>query len=551
MAPPNAPALYRPAAVTGKLVDLFAGRVYPARLELASGRIARIEPASEADHYLIPGFVDAHVHIESSMLVPSEFARLAVRHGTVATVSDPQEIANVLGVAGVRYMLEQAEGLPFKVAFGAPPCVPATSFETAGATLDALAVGELLGDPRVKYLSEVMNYPGVVAGEVALLAKLSAARALGKPVDGHAPGVRGETLRRYAAAGIGSDHECSTRLEAEEKLALGLKVLIREGSAAKNFAALHPLLREHADRMMFCSDDLHPDDLLEGHIDKLVRRGLAAGHDLMTLLRVASRNPVEHYGLDVGLLREGDPADFLVVKDLAALEVLETYVGGQRVAQRGESLMPRRPARIVNRFEARPQAAAAFAVEARPGRLRVIEARDGQLVTGERLMNPSLSGGLAVADPARDLLKLAVVNRYEQAPPAVAFVHGFGLRRGALASSVAHDSHNVVAFGVTDEAISRAVNRLRAARGGLSFVAEEEEGLLPLPVAGLMSDGEAESVARHYARLDEAARGLGSSLRAPYMTLSFMALLVIPALKLSDEGLFDGEKFALTDLFVL
>ncbi|MDQ3398521.1 MAG: adenine deaminase [Deinococcota bacterium] len=542
--------LYRPNRLSGNIVDVVAGRIYPGTLELEEGKITRIVASDTPfENYLMPGFIDAHVHIESSMLAPSEFARLAVIHGTVATVSDPHEIANVLGAAGVRYMIAQGERTPFKFCFGAPSCVPATAFETAGAAIDADDIEGLLVDARVRYLSEVMNVPGVVQSDPALLAKLAVARRLRKSLDGHAPGVRGDLLRRYAQAGISTDHECFTLEEAQEKLALGMKVLIREGSAAKNFEVLHPLLHEHAARMMFCTDDMHPDDLLKGHIDRLVKRGLERGVDMMKLLRVACRNPVAHYGLNVGLLQAGDPADLLVVDHPESLTVLETYLDGQRVAERGKTLIGRSKVDIVNRFEAGPKEVADFAVKAKGGKLRVIEALDGQLITRELVASPKLEGGRAVSDTARDILKLAVVNRYEDAPPALAFVKNFGLKRGAIASSVAHDSHNVIAVGVKDEDLARAVNLVMGARGGLSLADGTKETLLPLPVAGLMSDGDAFEVAEHYATLDREAKALGSMLRAPYMTLSFMALLVIPALKLSDKGLFDGERFCFTDLF--
>jgi len=541
----------RPRTLCGNLVDVHTETVYPARLELAGGRIARIvREAGPFEGFFLPGFVDAHVHIESSMLPPGEFARFAVRHGTVATVSDPHEIANVLGTQGVHYMLADAAKTPLKIHFGAPSCVPATPFETSGASLSASDVAALLAHPRIGYLSEVMNVPGVLAGEGELLAKLAAAKVCGKAVDGHAPGLHGAALHRYAAAGISTDHECVALDEAREKLQAGLKIAIREGSAAKSFGVLIPLLREFPDRVMFCTDDLHPDDLEAGHINTLVRQGLRQGYDLMALLRAACVTPVAHYGLHVGLLREGDPADFIIVDDLEGLNVLETYIGGARVFARGQVAFPASPAPPVNRFAATPKTPSDFRVAAKPGRLRVITVTDGQLVTGEDVLEPLVQNGAVVPDPARDLLKLAVVNRYEDAPPTVAFVRGFGLQRGALASSVAHDSHNVVAVGTSDAALCEAVNLVVEQRGGLSLVGGGHRECLALPVAGLMSPAEGPAVAAHYKALCTLAAALGSPLRAPYMTLSFMALLVIPKLKLSDKGLFDGEAFRFTELFV-
>lgn len=473
------------------------------------------------------------------MLAPAEFARVAARHGTVATLSDPHEIANVLGVTGVRYMIEQARGAAIKIFYGASPCVPATDFESAGARLDAAAVAELLANPAIHYLSEVMNFPGVLGGDPELMAKIAAARRLGKPIDGHAPLVRGEAAARYAAAGIETDHECSSLEEALDKVNAGMKILIREGSAARNYAALEPLLFSHPDQCMFCSDDAHPDTLLLGHINLLVRRAVAAGVEPIEALRVACLHPVEHYRIPVGLLREGDPADFLVVEDLRDFRVRQTYVDGRLVAENGRSLWPYRVPETPNQFHTAAIRPADLALPPGGGTVRVIEVDDGQLVT--RTGTADLSR--MQSDPERDILKIVVVNRYRPAPPAVAFIRNFGLKRGAIASSVAHDSHNLVAVGVSDEDLSRAIDLLIGHRGGVCAVAGEASKYVALPIAGLMSDQPAEVVGADYAAVEAFARQLGSPLRAPLMTLSFMALLVIPELKLSDRGLFDGRKF--------
>ena len=513
----------------------MAGRkIFPGRVEWSGGIIRRIvpEPGKRYDRYISPGFVDAHVHIESSMLPPVEFARLAVAHGTVATVSDPHEIANVLGPAGVRYMLAEARRTPLKICLGAPPCVPATPFETAGGVVGPRAVASLLAQPGIGYLSEVMNFPGVLRRDPDLMAKIAAARRRGKPVDGLAPGLRGAAAAAYAAAGITTDHECFTLAEARDKISAGMKILIREGSAAKNFAALAPLLRSMPGRCMFCCDDLHPDELVRHHLDYHVRRALAAGADRFDALTCASVNPVRHYGLDVGLLRPGDPADFIVFTGWRNLRVRRTYLRGTLVAKNGQSLLPRRRARVVNAFRARPRPAADFRVPAQRGRLNVITAAPGQLVTGWKRMAPRIVAGAAVADPARDLLKIAVVNRYAaRAPIALGFIHGFGLKAGALASSVAHDSHNIVAVGADDAALAAAVNLVIAHRGGVAAAGRGEERVLPLPIAGLMSNDDGHAVAAGYARADALAKKLGSRLPAPFMTLSFMALLVIPRLE--------------------
>lgn len=548
-------------SVAGRLMDLHRRTVRPATVHVRDGRIARVDDAETVpDQYLLPGFVDAHVHVESSMLTPSEFARAAVVHGTVASVSDPHEIANVLGVDGVEYMIADGRQVPFHFAFGAPSCVPATPFETNGATLSPEAVAALLDRDDVPYLSEMMNYSGAIDRDPDVMAKIEAARERGKPVDGHAPGLRGEGVRAYAAAGIETDHECFEIEEAREKLAAGMKVMIREGSAAKNFDELIPLMDEAPDRLMFCSDDKHPDALREGHIDDLVRRALAEGYDPFDVLRAACVHPVEHYGLDVGLLREGDPADFIVVDNPDSFTVQRTYVGGELVAEAGRPCIDRVSSNVVNHFEASPVDPEAFRIPAEGATMRVITAVDNQLVTGEALVETPVENGEAVADPVRDLLKLAVVSRYageereepSRQAPAVAFIRGFGLDEGALASSVAHDSHNVVAVGTSDEALARAVNAVIREQGGISAVPGRDHAAqtLPLPIAGLMSDAPHEDVARRYTRLSTFVQNeLGSPMDAPFMTLSFMALLVIPQLKLSDRGLFDGGAFAFVDLF--
>ena len=540
-------------SIAGHIVDLHDRRVFPGEVHVLNGIVDRIEPASDVpDRFVLPGFVDAHVHVESSMLPPSEFARAAVVHGTVGTVSDPHEIANVLGVDGVDYMLEDSQRVPFRFAFGAPSCVPATPFETAGAEIDAEAVEALLDRQEIPYLSEMMNVPGVLNGDPDVRAKIEAARRRGKPRDGHAPGVRGKDARAYAEAGIQTDHECVSIEEAREKLDAGMKIAIREGSAAKNFDALIPLIDEAPERIMFCSDDKHPDSLVDGHINALVRRALDRGYDRFDVLRAACVHPVRHYEMNIGLLREGDPADFIVVDDLETMNVRQTFVGGLLVAEDGESHIDRTPSAAVNRFEAGPIEPDALRVPAETSRIRAITAVDNQLVTGEEIVDARIEDGRAVADPENDVLKIAVVNRYEDADPAVAFIRGFGLQEGAIASSVAHDSHNVVAVAASDEALARAVNAVIDAQGGISATdAAGDTHLLPLPIAGLMSDEPYDEVARRYTVLAEFVQNrLGSPMDAPFMTLSFMALLVIPQLKLSDKGLFDGESFQFADRFV-
>ena len=538
-------------SIRANVVDIAGRRIFAAEIGWAAGVITRVTEVGDENPawpYLIPGFIDAHVHIESSLLPPAEFARLAVRHGTVAAVSDPHEIANVLGVAGVRWMLANAAQTPFHILFGAPSCVPATGFETAGARLGVAEVEALLAMPGIGYLSEVMNFPGVLAGDPDLMAMIAAAQRQGLPVDGHAPGLTGSAAAAYAAAGIGSDHECSTLAEAEAKLQAGMAILIREGSAARNFDSLQALLSRYPGRVMLCTDDCHPDDLARGHINQLAARAVALGHDVFAVLQAACLTPQQHYGLALGQLRVGDPMNAALVDNLRDFTVRATWLDGQLSAENGLTCLPPVACVPVNRFAARPvRAEALIAAVNRPAGAnfsRVIAAEDGQLLTHELHLPVS---GPSVAD---DVLLIAVVNRYAPAPPAVGLIRGFGLRAGALASSVAHDSHNVIGVGCDAVSLAAALNAVIDVQGGLAVVdAEGASTVLPLPIAGLMSDADGDHVARLYGELSEAVRQrLGSPLRAPFMTLSFMALLVIPELKLSDRGLFDGRRFAFTEL---
>ncbi|MBX3241684.1 MAG: adenine deaminase [Chitinophagaceae bacterium] len=533
--------------IAGKLVDIISQKIYPARVTVKNGLIHAVtlsEPdAHEELPYILPGFIDAHVHIESSMLVPSQFARLAVVHGTVATVSDPHEIANVCGVPGIDYMIEDAKRVPFYFYFGAPSCVPATVFETAGATVSVEDLDILLQRDEIKYLSEMMNFPGVLNQTPEVMAKIAIAQKYRKPVDGHAPGLRGSNAAAYTAAGISTDHECFTKEEAEDKLKLGMHILIREGSAAKNFEALIDLLHDYPEQMMFCSDDKHPDSLVKGHINELCARAVAKGIDIYKVLRAACINPVLHYKLDTGLLQPGDSADFILVDNLETFNVKATYIRGELVAQNGQTLIPGLPPDTapVNNFNCLPKHPEDFTLPRAIGAkgFPVIEALDGQLITA-KLVPESWNGDI---DPAADILKIVVVNRYEDAPVATAFIKNFGLQSGAIASSVAHDSHNIVAVGADDESICRAVNSIIQNKGGVSLYSTGRQMIVPLPVGGIMSDKEGYEIADAYAVIDKVAKELGSTLSSPFMTLSFMALLVIPHVKLSDKGLFDGDGF--------
>lgn len=546
-------------SITGQFVDVEQQKTYPATVVVENGRIKSVTETSgtqlSTSNYILPGFIDSHVHIESSMLVPAEFARLAVVHGTVSTISDPHEIANVCGMEGVEFMIENGKTVPFKFNFGAPSCVPATTFETAGASLNAADVEKLLQRDDIRYLSEMMNFPGVLHEDEEVMKKIAAAHRLLKPVDGHAPGLMGDAAKQYIAAGITTDHECFTKEEALDKLQNGMKIIIREGSAARNFEALADLLHDYPNQMMFCSDDKHPDSLVIGHINQLCARAVAKGIDIYNVLKAACVNPVKHYKLDVGLLKRGDPADFIVVKDLENFEVLRTYINGELVAENGVSAIHTTKAGTVNNFHCSKKEAEDFALSATdttppfsshhdPLTIPIIEALDGQLITNHLHEKGKVENGRWVSDVERDILKIVVVNRYKDAPIAKSFIKNIGLTRGALASSVAHDSHNIVAVGVDDESLARAVNMVIEHKGGVSIASDDLDLIVPLPVAGLMSNEDGYKVAEQYSMIDKASKDAGCTLGSPFMTLSFMALLVIPHLKLSDLGLFDGDTFS-------
>ena len=537
--------------IQGNIVDIQNRTIFKGEVEVRGEKIVEIRESNHStETFILPGFVDAHIHIESSMLVPSEFAKIAVTHGTVATVSDPHEIANVLGLAGVDFMIENGKKVPLKFNFGAPSCVPATSFESAGAIINTDDIKKLMESPDIKYLAEMMNYPGVLFDDDEVLAKIQHAKNNNKSIDGHAPGLRGDDVTKYIAAGISTDHECFSFDEAKEKLEKGMKVIVREGSAAKNFEALIDLLRDNFENIMFCSDDKHPDDLLLGHINQLCERAVAKGIDIFKVLQAACINPVNHYNLDVGLLQKDDFADFVVVDNLEKFNVLETYINGELVAKNGKSFVKSAEFEILNNFNTNKKQVVDFRFESKAKKINVIQALDGELVTNKIEAYSLIENGNLVSNIETDILKITVVNRYKSADPSIAFIKNFGLKEGAIASSVGHDSHNIIAIGVSDEMICKAVNLIIENRGGVCAVTSTQEKIVSLPVAGIMSDKSAKEIGEAYAELDKMAKEMGSILKAPYMSLSFMALLVIPSLKLSDKGLFDGTNFKFTSLEV-
>lgn len=534
--------------ISGNIVDPIKRKIFAGTLEISNGKIIDIlEDKTEYKNYILPGFVDSHVHVESSMLIPSEFARLAVVQGTVASVSDPHEIANVLGIEGVHFMINNGKKVPFKFYFGVPSCVPATNFETAGAEITPEDIEKLFIEDKLLYMSEMMNYPGVLFKDPLVMKKIEIAKKYGKPIDGHAPGLKGEDAKKYIEAGITTDHECYTIDEAYEKLKYGMKIQIREGSSAKNFETLLPLVSEYPDRVMFCTDDMHPDDLVEKHIFEIVKRAFKKGYDLFDLLKCSSINAIQHYNLDVGLLQKNDFADFIVVDNLKNLNVIQTYINGELVAENGKSLIKQVKEDTINNFNTSKKSVMDFELKYEEKKIRVIEALNGQLITNEIDTEPKVNNGLIVADTSRDILKLAVINRYKESKPAISFIKNFNLEKGAIASCVGHDSHNIIAVGTNDKDLCDAVNAIIEHKGGISVADNGKIEVLPLPVAGIMSNEDGYLVAGKYLKLDRFAKALGSKLTSPFMTLSFMALLVIPTLKLSDKGLFDGNSFKFVD----
>ncbi len=543
---------YNYKLISGNIVDVLRNEIFPGTLVIDGERIVDIQKNYErSSHYILPGFVDSHLHVESTLLVPSELARIVSVHGTIAIVSDPHEITNVLGTEGVKYMLEDSKRVPVRFYFGAPPCVPASEFETGGAVIGVEELEELFKLEEIKYLAEVMNFPAVINRDLEVIKKIELAKKYKKAIDGHAPKLRGLPLSQYISAGISTDHESLDRDEALEKINLGMKIMIRKGSAARNFDEFVTIIEDYPYDCMFCTDDINPKDLLKGHINLLVKRALEYGIDLMKVLRVACVNPVLHYNLDVGLLQKGDPADFIVVDDLVNLNILETYSRGRLIASKGVTTLQRQSPRLINNFQADYRNPNDFLIPVKGSRIKVIEALDGQLITNRVILKPKTFKGYAISDIDRDILKIVVINRYHQnVKPSLGFVKGFNLKKGAMASSIAHDSHNIIALGVTDEELCRAINLVIKANGGMSVVSEDEDFFLPLPVAGLMSDLDYYQTAHKYAEIcSKAKKILGSTLESPFMTLSFMALTVIPTLKISDKGLFDVELFKFVELF--
>ncbi|ASJ27636.1 adenine deaminase [Borrelia turicatae] len=539
--------------IKANYIDIVNKEIYPSHITIKNGTISNIERTNESlKDYVLPGFIDSHIHIESSLLIPSHFAHLVVQHGTVSTISDPHEIANVNGIDGINFMINNSNKIDFKIFFGAPSCVPALplEIETSGHVLDDKDVDKLLALDNIYYLSEMMNFPGVLNRDPKVMNKIHSALKRNKVVDGHAPGLSPESVLKYASAGISTDHECSTIEDARYKLSLGMKILIREGSAAKNFEALHPLISEcsgkYRDHLMFCCDDAHPDILLNGHINLMVSRAIEYGHDFFDVLKIACINPVIHYKIPVGLLQVGDPADFIITKDLKTFKVDKTYINGKLVFSDGKSYIPLLNENPINNFNCSKKSIDDFKFFTQSKTIPTINCINNQIITNKTMTDSNLLAPNFESNISKDILKIAVINRYNNHNKiSIGFTKNFGLKNGAIGSTVAHDSHNIIVLGTSDEYLCKAANLIIENKGGLCALNNQDTLILKLPIAGLMSMSPPKEVALKYIQLNNFCRNvLGSNLDSPLMTLSFMSLTVIPHLKINDKGLFDVDSFS-------
>jgi adenine deaminase len=532
--------------ITGNLINISTEEIYSAEISFDNGLITCIKPVKgDFNRLILPGFIDSHIHIESSMLCPSRFAEAAVPHGTCSVVSDPHEIANVMGLEGIKYMLKDAESVPFKMFLTAPSCVPATFFETSGAKISKDEIKQLLKNPEIVALGEMMNFPRVINEDVEVMGKIEEAKKYNKPVDGHAPLLSGKDLCKYIMAGISTDHECTSKDEAEEKKRLGMKIMLREGSSAKNLEELADVGGD-----FIVSDDKHPEDLINGHVDEMLRKAVEYGIDGIDAIKMVTLNPAEHYKLETGNIMPGKAADFVIVDDLDNLNVNKVLINGELVAKNGKALFKVNPVKLPNSFQLKPKKPSDFNITANGSyaKVRAIEVVEDQLITEEKSVDLKIIDGFLEADLAQDVIKIAVVERYGHERVNNGFLKGFGLKNGAIASSVAHDSHNIIAVGTNNEDMSQAVNTVLKNKGGLSVVFNNDVKYLKLPIAGLMSTNPLEKVANNLRELHKTVQDLGVKIPSPFMTMSFLALLVIPSLKISDKGLFDVNKFKFVDL---
>jgi adenine deaminase len=532
--------------IRGNLLNFSTEEIYGAEIQIQNGKISCVKPVKEDfNNLILPGFIDAHIHIESSMLTPSRFAEAVVPHGTTSVISDPHEIANVMGLEGIEYMNRDASSVPLKVLMTVPSCVPATKFETSGAVISQFEVEKLLKKENMVALGEMMNFPGVIHEDPVVMAKLDAAKRIGKPIDGHSPLLSGYELCKYIAAGISTDHECSNLQEVLEKRRLGMKIMLREGSSARN---LKDLAASGGDFIV--SDDKHPGDLLKGHIDVMVRKAIEYGIDPFEAVKMVTINPAEHYNLGTGTIYPGKAADIIVVNNMKDMNVERVFIDGNLVAKEGKCLFIVKPLKLPNTFSLKPKKPSDFNVKSsNPTEIvRVIDVVEDQIVTKESSAILDTVKGNLEADLDNDILKISVVERYGFGRISNAFIKGFGLKNGAIATSIAHDSHNILSVGTNSKDIAIAVNTVLRNNGGLVAVFNDDCYSLKLPLAGLMSIKPASEVSSDLNMLHRVVKNMGSKLQSPFMTLSFMALLVIPALKISDQGLFDVEKFDFVDL---
>lgn len=567
---------------TSYIYDVVSHTIRPVRISIENGIFTKVAPITVTEKdpvdvrgLVIPGFIDSHIHIESSMITPAQFARIAVRHGTTSVVCDPHEIANVLGIDGIELMIKNANEVPFNFFFTAPSCVPATTFETSGAILNSSDIEYLLKKDEIVALGEMMNFPGVINGDEEVLKKLDLARKYGKPIDGHAPLLSNENLDKYLAQGISTDHECTNILEAIEKKLKGMKIMVRDGSSALNMEGLFNIdegnlliknpsswdliYRDIFERKIFSpifdfivSDDKHPNDLIKGHLNLSIKKAVDLGIDSLKAIDMVTINPAYHYNLNCGAIVEGAKADFIVVDSISDCNVLRTYVAGECVFDGENVLFDVPEIETNNSINASKKSSGDFDIhyDGDECEVNVIECFDGELLTKKTTAKLSVKDGIIQPDVHKDILKIAVVERYGGNTVANAFIKGFGLKKGAIASSVAHDSHNIIVVGNNSDMMAQAVNRVIDDMGGIAIVSEQFSDSLPLPIAGLMSNENAYDVAQKLAILHKRAATLGCELQAPFMTMAFMSLLVIPSLKISDKGLFDGDSFEFVDVVI-
>ena len=540
---------YKNMEIKGNIVDIKNRRIYKGTLITKNNIITDIiEENNNNTEYILPGLINSHVHIESSMVTPLEFSKEAIKHGTVAVVTDPHEIANVLGVDGINFMLDNSKLSPLKFYFGVPSCVPATGFETSGAIINSKITDELLQKDSFKFLSEMMNFPGVIYDDQEVHKKLKSSLKYNKPIDGHAPGLKGTDLEKYISSGISTDHECTTYKEAEEKIKLGMKIQIREGSAAKDFQSLFQLIDNHTNNTMICTDDTHPDDLVKGHINVIIKQALDKELDIFNILQTVCINPVKHYNLEVGLLQKNDLADFIVIDNFENFNILKTIINGKVQFENNEIQFSNTSFNEINNFNAKPISISDITLsKTSNNKFNVINCFDGDLFTKRSIETIKTKNNTFISNTETDILKIVVYNRYNESKPIIGLIKGFGLKKGAIAQSIAHDSHNIIAVGTNDNDITNAINKIVENKGGISLADDNNILDIKLEIAGLMTNKPVKEIAEKYEFITHKTIELGSKLKSPFMTLSFMALLVIPEIKIGDKGIFDGVKFKFID----